>query len=90
MTQCIEAFIGTLPLHVAFMCGHIEVVKFLTAEMHCDPMCISQDSNQNALLHRAAMEGHIQVVKFLTLEIHCDATSRNAYNSTAHHLAASI
>ena len=65
-----------------------DLLVLQTAEMHCDPRCISQDSNHDTLdLHRAAMEGHMKVVKFLTLKIKCNPTTRNAYNSTALNLS---
>ena len=49
--------------------GHMDIVKFLTMEKHCDPMCKSSD--QYTPLHWAAQYGHIDVVKFLTLDMHC-------------------
>ena len=61
-------------------------MKFLTLEMHCDPMC--RDSEQDTPLHKAARKDHIDIVKFLTLEMHSDPTSRNVHNATALHLAA--
>ena len=63
----------------------MDIVKFLTVEKHCDPMCT--DIDQNTPLHLAARGSHTDVVKFLTLELHCDPTSRNAYNATVLHLA---
>jgi len=45
------------------MMGHTDIVKFLTVEKHCDPMC--RDSKQDSPLHKAARNGHIDVVKFL-------------------------
>ena len=72
------------PLHYAAMKGHMDIVKFLPVEKHCDPTC--RDSKQCTPLHMAALNGHIQVVKFLTLETHCDPTSRDADNDTALHL----
>ena len=68
------------------MKGHVDIVKFLTVEKYCDPMC--QDSDQNTPLHMAAQNGHIDIVKFLTLEMHCNPTSRNINNATAQQLAA--
>jgi len=72
-------------LYYAAMRGHMDIVKFLTVEKHCDPMCTGID--QNTPLHLAARGSHIDVVKFLTLEIHCNPTSINAFNATALHLA---
>ena len=70
------------------LCCHgwsFDIVKFLTVDKHCDPMC--RDSVQETPLHIAAQYGHVEVVKFLTLDMHCDPTSRNAYNEVALHLA---
>jgi len=76
---------GNCLYYYAAMRGHMDIVKFLTVEKHCDPMCT--DIDQNTPLHLAAKGSHTDVVKFLTLEIHCDPTSRNTYNATALHLA---
>ena len=62
------------------MMGHVDIVKFLTVEKQCDPMC--RDSDQNTPLHITALCGHIDIVKFLTVEMHCDPTCRNVNNAT--------
>ena len=50
MIQCVEIQQST-PLHRAVIDGHIEVVKFLTLEKHCEPT--SRDENNHTALHLA-------------------------------------
>ena len=50
--------------------GHIDVVKFLTLEMHCDP--ISRNANSDTALHLAVMNGHLDIVQFFISDQHCD------------------
>ena len=48
------------PLHIAPLGGHINIIKFLIVEMHCDP--ISRTSDNFTALHLAV---HLYVVQFL-------------------------
>ena len=73
MFGCIDKY---TPLHCAAEKGHMNIVKFLTLEKHCDPMC--RGSDQDTPLHMAARYDHIEVVEFLTIEMQCDPTSRNS------------
>ena len=50
------------PLHMAALDGHVEVVKFLTLEMHCDPT--SRNANSDTALHLAVVNGHLDIIKF--------------------------
>uniref|UniRef100_A0A1X7VDQ8 Uncharacterized protein n=1 Tax=Amphimedon queenslandica TaxID=400682 RepID=A0A1X7VDQ8_AMPQE len=64
---------GVTVLHRA--AGHIDSIKYLINECHCDPMATTKDGE--TILHRAA--GHIDIVKYLINECHCDpmATTKN-------------
>ena len=68
------------------MMGCIDVVKFLTVEKHCHPIC--RDFKKNTPLHMAAGNGHTKVVKFLTLQMHCDVMCRDSMGNTPLHMAA--
>ena len=73
------------------MTGHIDIVKFLTVEKYCDPMC--KDFNHNTPLHLAAGKGHLEIAKFLILEECTPITElmnslKNRWNITPFHSAA--
>ena len=75
------------PLHWAALEGHIDVVKFLTLEMHCDPT--SRNADSNTALHVAAGNGHLDVVQFFISDQNCDPNiSGGQYNRTSLHYAA--
>jgi len=57
------------PLHLAAEKGHIEIMKFLAAEKHCDPMVRSTYSD--IPLHFAMWYGHLQVVSYFIEELKC-------------------
>ena len=48
------------PLHMAALGNHINIIKFLIVEMHCDP--ISKTSDNFTALHLAV---HLNVAQFL-------------------------
>ena len=66
--------------------GHIEVVKFLTLEMNCDPTCTNAD-NVSAL-HLAVVNGHLDIVTFLVSDQYCDPNIPVQYGRTPLHYAA--
>ena len=43
-------------MHYAATIGHIDIVKFLTVEKNCDPMC--RDIDQDTPLLKATLGGH--------------------------------
>ena len=53
------------PLHMAVVGDHIEVVKFLTLETHCEPT--SRDEDNDTALHLAVMNGHLGLSSILHL-----------------------
>ena len=61
---------GQTPVHSATGFGHLELVKFLIAELNFDPN-ITSDSG-GTLLRNAAQESHLHVVKYLTEEQNCN------------------
>ena len=63
--SCLDDLKST-PLHHAVARGHIDTVKFLTVEKHCDPL-----SQYMTALHCAVMTGHLEIVKFLIEELKC-------------------
>ena len=52
------------PLHIASQLGYLEVVKCLTDEFVCDPLCV--DVVNATPLHYASQGGHLDVIKHLT------------------------
>ena len=75
------------PLHCAAMKGQIDIVKYLTVEKHCNPLC--RDISQNTPLHKAAQKGHIDTVKFLVEELKCPPDIAGYRNLTPLQMAAS-
>ena len=74
------------PLHMAARNDHIEIVKFLTIEMHCDPTSRNAD-NDTAL---AIMNGHSDVVQFFISDQNCDPKIPHEYGRTHLHRAATF
>ena len=68
-----------IPLHYASAGGHLEMVKYLINEQHCDPM--SKDTS-NTPLHYACQYGHQNIVQYLINEQHCDPMSKDISNNT--------
>ena len=85
MNMVVIHHVCTTMITLHFTVLHMNILKFLTLEKNCDPMC--RDIDLNTPFHYAAFSGHIDIVKFLTLEMHCDPTSSNDYSDTALHLA---
>jgi len=73
------------PLHLAAEEGHIEIVKFLTMEKHCDPM--SRNIHNNTALHCAVLNGHMQVVKFFIEELKLPWDILGQHNTTSLQMA---
>jgi ankyrin repeat protein len=74
------------PLHLASLHGHVEVVKFLTEVMKCDPNCKGQ--YERVPLHYASENGHLDVVKYLVDTHHCDPLCPDESSATPLHRAA--
>ena len=82
-TLCIPSCLHDLrftPLHRAAMEGHMNIVKFLTVERHCDPMC--RDIHGDTALHYAVIRGQIETVKFLTEKLKCPPDIPGQWNMT--------
>ena len=61
---------GQTPLHSSACYSHLQVVRYLVEEQHCDPNCVMKDGETP--LHCSADRGHLQVVRYLIEEQHCD------------------
>ena len=55
---------------MAALGGHIDIVKFLTLEMNCDPT--SRNAYNNTALHLAVVNGHLDIVQFFISDQKCD------------------
>ena len=64
----------------------LEIVKFLTLEMHCDPT--SRNAHNTTALHLAAGNGHLDIVRFIISEQNCDPNIPGRYGGTPLHYAA--
>ena len=74
------------PLHLAAVTGHLDVVKYLTLEQHCDPLSTDTEFN-NTPLHFAVEYGQLEVVKFFIETLHCPPDIRGWLNMTPLELA---
>ena len=66
---------GCIPLHYAASNGHLEVVKYLIVELHCDPM--DKNESGNTPLHYACSHGHLIIAQYLIREGHCNPSCGN-------------
>ena len=71
------------PLHNAAQYGHIEVVKFLTIDMHCDPT--SKNARKQTPLHLAAGKGYLNIIKFFISNQNCDPNTPDGSGKTPLH-----
>ncbi|XP_011408872.1 PREDICTED: uncharacterized protein LOC105315816, partial [Amphimedon queenslandica] len=76
--------LGETVLHRA--ANHIDIVKYLINECHCDPM--ATDSNNKTTLHKAAQRDSSDVAKYLINEKHCDPMTVDSLGQTPLHIAA--
>ena len=74
------------PLHLAALYGHLEVVKFLTEDMKCDPNLKGQ--LWTTPLHYACERGHLDVIMYLVDTHHCDPLCPDENRQTPLHLVA--
>ena len=75
-----------LALHWSAIRGHLQVVRYLIEEQHCNPKCVDQDGETP--LHRSARCGHLQVVRYLIEEQHCNPKCVDKYGRTPLHRSA--
>ena len=61
---------GRTPLHFACSNGHLNTVKYLIIEGHCNPSCRNKYGETS--LHYACINGHLNIVQYLIEEEHCD------------------
>ena len=72
---------GTTALQSASHYGHLDIVKYLVEECHCDAS--EKDVAGRAALHLASIRGHLNIVKYLVEECHCDASEKDDDGRTA-------
>ena len=51
------------PLHYASANGHLDIVKYIMEEEHCDPYTV--DEKFSTALSLASKKGHFDIVKYL-------------------------
>ena len=73
------------PLHYTCFSGHLETVKKLITDLHCDPM--AEDDNGKVPLHMAAQNGIMNVVTYLVTVHGCSVQSLDKGGNTPTHLA---
>ena len=77
---------GQIPLHYAAHNGHLEVVKYFTAQLQCDPM--EKDNGDWTAQHFfACSNGHLNIAQYLIREEHCNPSLKNKYGWTPLHFA---
>lgn len=72
-------------VYYAAIKSHLEMVKYLTQTLHCDPNC---KIGHNTPLHVAAYRGDLCIVKFLLRSLRCDARVEGCDSMQPIHLAA--
>ena len=60
--------------------GHLDIVKYLTLERHCDHLCT--DAGNDTPLHVATMFGHLKVVQFFIETLHCSPNVKGSFDMT--------
>ena len=55
---------GTLPLHIACLCGNLEAVKYFIDRRPYYPNCLDQQGKSP--LHYASQGGHLSIIEFLS------------------------
>ena len=70
------------PLHGAVKYGHLEIVKFLTFEMNCDPT--STNIGNSTALHISAWNGHLDIVQFFISDQTCNPNIPGDIQSSTH------
>ncbi|XP_064387477.1 uncharacterized protein LOC135335830 isoform X4 [Halichondria panicea] len=65
---------GDTPLSLACANGHLDTVKYLVNEHHCDPGTVNK-AGDTPLSLACANAGHLDTVKYLVNEHHCDPRS---------------
>lgn len=76
---------GLRPIHLAAKGGHLELVKYLIEELHCDVN--SKSGSNNTPLVFAAYQKHLNVMHYL-IEKKADPSSRDTHGNTVLHYAA--
>ena len=65
--------------------NHLEVVKYLIREGHCNLSCKNNDGDTP--LHIACRCDHLNIAQYLISEAHCDPSCKNNNGDTPLHLA---
>ena len=67
---------GILPLHIACLHGHLNLVKYFIVEQNCSPT--SQTIEGDTSLHYASKGGHEDIVEYLITWQHCNPKHSNS------------
>uniref|UniRef100_A0A1X7U3M0 Uncharacterized protein n=1 Tax=Amphimedon queenslandica TaxID=400682 RepID=A0A1X7U3M0_AMPQE len=73
-------------LHWAAEGNHVDVMRYLIDECHCDPKVT--DMHGNTVLHKVANKGSLDFMKYLINHHHCDPMATNNWGETVLHCAA--
>ena len=82
---CTYDDVRATPLHLASLCGHLDIVRYLLEERNCDLECRTE--YESTPLHCAAMEGSLDIVQYLISERGCDPMCGNQSGTTSLHIA---
>ena len=77
---------GHTPLHYAAINNHLEVVRYLINEQHCNPMTYIY-GNSDTILHYSCRCGHLNITQYLISEAHCSPSCENKDGDTPLHVA---
>lgn len=64
----------------------LEMIKYLTQTLNCDPSCFNSDPNakgpsSDMPIHVAAFSGELDVLKYLIEHEHCDPNSADGHGN---------
>ena len=74
------------PVHIATQYGHIDILRFFTADLKCSPNIPGQSGRHP--FHYAAVRGHLHIMKYFIDEQGCDPSCLDSRKQTPLHNAA--
>ena len=74
-----------MPIHIACLEGHLNVVKYLITQQRCDPNV--KGANGRTLFHNACVEGHMDIIRYLITEQGCDPVIKDNNGDMPIHIA---